>query len=395
MRARWVLPVIAAGTLIVAVPSGAHGATVAPITCGATITVDTRLRSDLRNCPGIGIVIGADDVRLNLNGHVVDGDGIGDFEGIQVQGHRGVTIENGSVRDFVEGVAVLNARQTSVRRLSLFAHRHAGVFVSDSEDIAVEETKSIEIEFPGVFITRSHNVSVGRNVVSASGSGIGVRMSDHVHVTGNTLTRNTCEGISVADDATDNVIEGNTVSANGCDGITFTNGSDRNLVRGNTVIRNIAGVGIVTSNDNVVADNSLRDNAFVGAYVFGGDRNRISGNITTGNGDGSEGGIHVLPDDAGNAPTSNTISNNIVTANTGDGILVDAGSINTLIRGNVAARNTDDGIDIDSPGATVTGNDADRNGDLGIEAVIGVVDGGANAASRNANPLQCVNVSCR
>src|SRR6185436_1001284 len=83
MRARWVLPVIAAGTLIVAVPSGAHGATVAPITCGATITVDTRLRSDLRNCPGIGIVIGADDVRLNLNGHVVDGDGIGDFEGIQ------------------------------------------------------------------------------------------------------------------------------------------------------------------------------------------------------------------------------------------------------------------------------------------------------------------------
>jgi len=29
---------------------------------------------------------------------------------------------------------------------------------------------TIEIEFPGVFITRSHNVSVGRNVVSASGS---------------------------------------------------------------------------------------------------------------------------------------------------------------------------------------------------------------------------------
>jgi hypothetical protein len=60
-----------------------------------------------------------------------------------------------------------------------------------------------------------------------------------------------------------------------------------------------------------------------------------------------------------------------VTANTGDGILVDAGSINTLILGNFAVRNTDDGIDIDSPGATVTGNDADRNGDLGIGAVIG------------------------
>ena len=82
-----------------------------------------------------------------------------------------------------------------------------------------------------------------------------------------------------------------------------------------------------------------------------------------------------------------------MTANTGDGILVDAGSINTLILGNFAVRNTDDGIDIDSPGATVTGNDADRNGDLGIDAVIGVLDGGANAASRNSNPLQYVNVS--
>ena len=82
-----------------------------------------------------------------------------------------------------------------------------------------------------------------------------------------------------------------------------------------------------------------------------------------------------------------------MTANTGDGILVDAGSINTLIRGNFVVRNTDDGIDIDSPCATVTGNDADRNGDFGIDAVIGVLDGGANAASRNSNPLQYVNVS--
>jgi hypothetical protein len=87
-----------------------------------------------------------------------------------------------------------------------------------------------------------------------------------------------------------------------------------------------------------------------------------------------------------------------VTANTGDGILVDAGSINTLILGNFAVRNTDDGIDIDSPGATVTGNDADRNGDLGIDAVIGVLDGGAAARGsvgpiRNARPPSAAGVS--
>jgi hypothetical protein len=35
------------------------------------------------------------------------------------------------------------------------------------------------------------------------------------------------------------------------------------------------------------------------------------------------------------------------------------------------------------------------NADLGIEAVVGVTDGGGNRASGNGNPTrQCLNVSC-
>ena len=37
---------------------------------------------------------------------------------------------------------------------------------------------------------------------------------------------------------------------------------------------------------------------------------------------------------------------------------------------------------------------ARRNGDLGIEAVRGVIDGGGNRASGNGDPRQCVNVRC-
>lgn len=44
--------------------------------CGDTITTDTVLQRDLVNCPDVGLVIGADNVTLNLNGHEVDGDGI-------------------------------------------------------------------------------------------------------------------------------------------------------------------------------------------------------------------------------------------------------------------------------------------------------------------------------
>jgi hypothetical protein len=36
----------------------------------------------------------------------------------------------------------------------------------------------------------------------------------------------------------------------------------------------------------------------------------------------------------------------------------------------------------------------DVHGDLGIEAVAGVTDGGGNKVSGNGNPLQCTNVFC-
>ena len=43
--------------------------------CGDTITADTTLHQDLVNCPNNGIIIGADNITLDLNGHTIDGDG--------------------------------------------------------------------------------------------------------------------------------------------------------------------------------------------------------------------------------------------------------------------------------------------------------------------------------
>jgi hypothetical protein len=58
-------------------------------------------------------------------------------------------------------------------------------------------------------------------------------------------------------------------------------------------------------------------------------------------------------------------------------------------------KNGDDGIDVENPWTTLFANSAFRNVDLGIEAVVGVVDGGGNRAAGNGNQLQCMNVFCR
>src|SRR4051812_48606764 len=84
------------------------------VSCGDTITTDTTLHKDLINCPNNGIIIDADNVTLDLNGHLVDGDGTPtagcdpatEFcdEGLVALGHDGVTIKHGRVREFADGV---------------------------------------------------------------------------------------------------------------------------------------------------------------------------------------------------------------------------------------------------------------------------------------------------
>ena len=54
------------GAIFALAPGAAQAADPA---CGDTITTDTTLHADLVNCPGDGLVIGANNITLNLNGH--------------------------------------------------------------------------------------------------------------------------------------------------------------------------------------------------------------------------------------------------------------------------------------------------------------------------------------
>ena len=68
------LPVIA--LLALSGVTAAAGQSPPPgLECGDTITADTTLDRDLTNCPSNGIIIGADDITLDLNGHTISGDG--------------------------------------------------------------------------------------------------------------------------------------------------------------------------------------------------------------------------------------------------------------------------------------------------------------------------------
>ncbi|HXV60170.1 MAG TPA: hypothetical protein VEK15_05715, partial [Vicinamibacteria bacterium] len=75
------------------------GAVQADVQCGDIITRSVKLSADL-TCDGQGLIIGADDVTLDLNGHTITGIGPeGDeYLGVSGEGLEHVTIKNGEIR---------------------------------------------------------------------------------------------------------------------------------------------------------------------------------------------------------------------------------------------------------------------------------------------------------
>jgi parallel beta-helix repeat protein len=303
------------------------------LSCGDTITTDTTLDSDLVDCPNNGIVIGADDLTLDLNGHTVGGDGT-EFAGcpenefcdvgLLNDGHDGVTVRDGSVRDFTFGVVVVGARHNRV----------VDITVSSSDGT-------------GIILFKSSRNRLIRNSAHANGlqldqGGISLNRSDHNLVKRNALRRNGDLGV-------------------------FMEKSDHNHIRKNRMGRNPEG-GIITE----------------------GNANKIVRNRMARNG----GGIQITIVNRGTKAVGNVVRGNDVRASRAGGISVDDLPKRTRISRNHVVGSGRDGINVLSRSTKLTKNRAVRNGDLGIDAVQGVIDGGGNRASGNGDPRQCVNVKC-
>jgi large repetitive protein len=99
-RAIWLGALLAAVWLAVPAP----GARADQVECGQLITASTTVDNGLSGCAADGLVIGASGVTLDLNGHSIEGTGLG--VGVRDDGHDDVTIRNGTVRQFDYGIVL-------------------------------------------------------------------------------------------------------------------------------------------------------------------------------------------------------------------------------------------------------------------------------------------------
>jgi parallel beta-helix repeat protein len=356
------------------------------VRCGDTITRDTRLKNDLVNCAGNGIVIGADNITLDFNGHTVDGDGVVgceelyacDFGVDNSAGHSGVTIKDGSIREFATAVVVIGANDNRLRGLSSSHNILGGVLL---------------IESPGARIERN---SISANGLTTDQAGLIVFDSSGVRIEGNSVSDNGDIGMFLQG-VDDSRVERNSVSGNPEAGVILD--GNRNEVSGNRASKNGDGISVGGDSNTIVSNRvsdsfACPDGCGAGIGSTGGTGNLIARNVVA---RASRAGIWIadFEEEGGLPEIDNVVERNLVVDAEIDGVLVESTVTDTLLERNIAIGAGDDGIDVDSTTTSLRRNTANGNGDLGIEAVAGITDLGGNRANGNGNPLECLNVFCR
>ena len=162
--------------------------------CGSVLTHSTVLTRDLTGCPSNGLVIGADNVTLDLHGHTVDGDGTlqeacpvdqpCDVGIDNSAGHAQVTVRGGSIGDFATGVVLVGADQNDLRQLSVARSFFAGIVVVNSSGTRVTSSTAanngLTTDSAGIVLFTSRDSRIQANRLSGNGdAGLVVAQSDN------------------------------------------------------------------------------------------------------------------------------------------------------------------------------------------------------------------------
>ncbi len=286
---------------VLATVGGSTPAGAAHVSCGQTITQSTTLDGDVGPCSNDGIIIGADNIVLDLNGHRVFGTPqTGDGAGILLHNRRGVTVRRGSVTDFDGGVAIAGGGGNTVTQI--VAHNNIGASEGHppapstnwGDGIAVQGSNDNRILFNDV-----------QNNGPFSGIGLFTGDTDHPFIPPATVEGNVIQGNNVQNNVAcrlgpfcdndgirleprvgtscltgpticpgrGNRVIGNTVDRNGLDGIALFGFTSNNVVQGNTANFNgfrgaVPGDGVrVFGSGNTISGNTARGNAAAGISV--------------------------------------------------------------------------------------------------------------------------------
>lgn len=167
----------------------------AAVACGDLIIAKTKLESNL-DCSeyeGDALVIGADDVTIDLNGYTILSNGT-DYAAIFGAGFSRITIKNGAIYGFEVGVLLFNASNAEIKRLSFMQQSTNSIAILDSRNVFISDVQTsllpltIDGETVAVFLFDVGTATIER--VSAEGGFYGLMSitGNNNYIKGNSFT---------------------------------------------------------------------------------------------------------------------------------------------------------------------------------------------------------------
>lgn len=209
----------------------AHHAAAAP-TCGATVYADVSLAADLVCPPGSdGIVIGADNLRVDLNGHAITTQHVWGTRGIRSAGFSGIKVTGpGRVDNFTTGIALTGGIFHEVRGVEVAAPTGTSIVLHDASSSTVEGNRVVAIQVGSAPGSRADANRIANNVAKTVWvEGCATTNTD---VSGNNLGGNAIfVSVGLLPGSTATRVYGNTIA----DGSVYIAGSSDNLVEANSV----------------------------------------------------------------------------------------------------------------------------------------------------------------
>jgi parallel beta-helix repeat protein len=225
--------------------------------CGATIVEDLRLDHDI-TCAGNGLIVGADGIQINLDGHTIAGAGSG--VGISVVGRTDVSIKGGTVRSFLRGIEIVKSSGVVVHDTHLIDHVD-GIDVQDGSVGNTIKANHFQGNRTRAIMLRSGSSAIVVKDNTFVANRFGIQMNGPVGTTvkDNAISSSMEAAIRINVMATDNLVADNTITSNPA-GIVFmvtsTGSAIGNTLRANTLALNACAF------QGPLGGNTLTENVF-------------------------------------------------------------------------------------------------------------------------------------
>lgn len=212
--------------------------TITPITnpaCGEVVQGNVNLTSNLV-CTGDGLIVGADNTVINLNGYTISGPGQQSSKvGIVVPDNDNVIINgDGTIKGFQAGVLVTGANSVQIKLVGLTGN---------------------EI---GLFSTGAKGVSISQSTIWNNNLGVAMHSSGGATVMSNMLSGNTLAGLTLVN--TDkSIISANNVEG-GQNGLFLDAQSHDNTINMNNILHNVIDLNNANGLAPNINVNSFADN---------------------------------------------------------------------------------------------------------------------------------------